>query len=93
MNYTLIGLAAYLIFGAILTHSVISSMHRRRGKLRDWAIGAVTMPVLFVVGLACMAFEKLWARLMKVLDLKPPEEMRAGPDSGPPAKTKTSEAP
>ncbi len=92
MNYTLIGIAVYLVFGAVLTHSMISGMHRRRGKVRDWVLGAVAMPVLFVVGLLCMAFEKLWARLMKVLDLEPPEEMRAGPADAPPEKSKASEA-
>lgn len=80
MEYLLYGLAAaYLIFGAVLTHSVIAGMHRRRGNLRDWVLGTVSMPVLFVLGLLLIAFEKAWARLMKVLDLEPPEEMRAGP--------------
>ncbi len=80
MDYVLYGLAAaYLIFGAVLTHSVISGMHRRRGKFRDWALGTAFMPVIFVLGLICMAFEKLWARLKIVLDLEPVEELRAGP--------------
>ena len=93
MNATLIGLAAYLVFGAILTHGMISSMHRRRGNVRDWLLGTAAMPILFVAGLLCIAFEKLWARLMKVLDLEPPEEMRAGPADAPPRKTGSPEVP
>lgn len=80
MDYVLYGLvAAYLIFGVVLTHSVISGMHRRRGKVRDWMLGVSFMPVVFVLGLVCLAFEKLWARLKIVLDLEPVEELRAGP--------------
>ena len=80
MEYFLYGLAtAYLIFGAVLTHSVISGMHRRRGKFRDWVLGTAFMPIVFLIGLICIAFEKMWARLLIVLDLERPEEMRAGP--------------
>ena len=88
MEYVLYGLAAaYLIFGAVLTHSVIAGMHRRRGSIRDWVLGSVSMPVLFVLGLLLIAFEKAWARLMKILDLEPPEEMRAGPAEPAPEKS------
>jgi hypothetical protein len=51
MEYFLYGLAAaYLIFGAVLTHSVISGMHRRRGKFRDWVLGTAFMPVILCSG-------------------------------------------
>lgn len=80
MTYILYGLAAaYLIFGAVLTHSVIAGMHNRRGKIRDWLLGIVFMPIVFVFGLICIGLEKLWARLLIVLDLERAEELRAGP--------------
>ena len=71
--------AAYLAFGLYLTHGVFSGMHRPRRRLRDWALGAVSMPVLFIVGLIFMACEKIWARILPLLDFEKPEEMRAGP--------------
>ncbi len=37
------------------------------------------MPVLLVLALLMMLFEKLWARLLVLLDFDPPENMRAGP--------------
>jgi hypothetical protein len=84
MTYALYGLAAaYLIFGAILTHSMMASMHRRRHPLRDWLFGIVSMPVLFLVGVIFMACEKLWARLLPLLAFEKPEVMRAGPDTAP----------
>ncbi|MGE4064539.1 MAG: hypothetical protein AB7E79_14330 [Rhodospirillaceae bacterium] len=79
MNYALYALAAYLIVGLYLTHLVISSMVRRKWKFRDWILGAFAMPLVILAGLACELWEKAWARLMKILDLEPPEEMRPGP--------------
>jgi len=87
MNYALYALAAYLILGLYLTYVVMSGMHRRKWKFRDWLLGAVAMPMVILAGLLCELFEKLWARLMKVLDLEPPEEMRPGPTE--PAKQKS----
>ena len=79
MTYLLILLAVYWLFGAGLTYSMRSGMHRRRTPVRDWLLGPVAMPVLFLVGLIFMACEKLWARLLPLLDYEKPEEMRAGP--------------
>jgi len=87
LDYVLYGLAAaYLLFGAVLTHSVLSGMHRRPRQVRDWLLGPVSLPVLFVIALLMAAFEKAWARLMKMLDLEPPEEMRPGPPPEAPAR-------
>lgn len=84
VNYVLYGLAAaYLVFGAILTQSMLAAMHRRRHPLRDWLFGIIGMPVLFFVGLVFMACEKLWARLLPLLAFEKPEVMRAGPDTAP----------
>jgi hypothetical protein len=79
MNTWYYVLAAYLAFGLYLTHGVMSGMHRPRRSIRDWALGAIGMPVLFVAGLVLIACEKLWARILPLLDLEKPEEMRAGP--------------
>lgn len=80
MTYVLWGIAAaYLAFGAFLTSSMMAAMHRRRHPIRDWVLGSCFMPVLFVVGLVCMFCEKLWARILPLLDFEPPEQMRAGP--------------
>lgn len=87
MTYVLYGLAgAYLLWGMVLTYTLRSGLHRRGGFMRDWLLGPLVLPVLFLIGLAFMAWEKLWARLMIVLDLDPPEEMRAGPAPKPGAK-------
>lgn len=79
MNYWYAAAGAYLLFGLYLTHGVFAGMHKPRRRLRDWALGAVSMPVLFVVGLVFMAAERIWARLLPLLDFEKPEEMRAGP--------------
>lgn len=79
MTYVLYGLlAAYLITGLILTRTILRAP-RKRQRLRDLALGAVVMPVLFVALLVAEAFNKAWRRLMLMLDLKPPEEMQPGP--------------
>ena len=80
MNYTLFGILAYLVLGVVLTRSVLR-IPRRRLRLRDMALGALFMPVLFVILLLSIFFEDLWKRLLIALDFNPPEEMRAGPDS------------
>ena len=79
MLYVYIGIAVYLAFGAFLTSSMLASMHRRRHPVHDWLFGSVCMPVLFVVGLVFLACEKLWARLLPLLDFEKPEDLRAGP--------------
>lgn len=80
MTYVLYGCAAaYLLWGIFLTHSLLSGLRRRRTIVRDWLLGPLVLPVLFVVGLVFMACEKLWARLLVMLDYEPPEQMRAGP--------------
>ena len=79
MTYTLSGIAAYLVLGAILTYSVFREMRRPRRRFRDFALGSVLMPILLVLLLLFILFEKLWARLLIVLDFDPPEDMRAGP--------------
>ena len=79
MNYMLFGIAAYLMVGAYLTHSRLAGMQKRRSLLRDWALGSALLPVVFLLGLLFILFEKLWARLLIVLDLDPTEDMRAGP--------------
>jgi hypothetical protein len=87
ITYVLYGLgAAYLIFGAILTHSMLAAMHRRRHPLRDWVLGTIGMPVLFFIGVIFMACEKLWARLLPLLAFEKPEVMRAGPETAPQRK-------
>ncbi len=88
MIYVLYGLAAaYLIFGAILTHAMLAAMHRRRHPLKDWVFGILGMPVLFFIGVVFMACEKLWARLLLLLAFEKPEEMRAGPKDTAPSNT------
>ncbi len=79
MNYVLFAIAAYLALGAFLTHSMLAGMQGRRRLLRDWALGSAFLPIVFLVGLLFILFEKLWARLLVFLDLDPAEEMRAGP--------------
>ena len=78
MNYVWWGIAAYLAVGMVLTLKVLR-IPRRRMRLRDLALGAVVMPVLSTALFLCVLFEDLWRRLIIVLDLDPPEEMRAGP--------------
>lgn len=88
MIYVLYGLAAaYLIFGAILTHGMLAAMHRRRHPLKDWVFGILGMPVLFFIGVVFMACEKLWARPLPLLAFEKPEEMRAGPKDTAPSNT------
>lgn len=78
MDYILLGiLAVYLITGIVLTRSVLRP--NRRLRLREVALGALFMTVLFVFLLLCILFEDLWKRLLIALDFNPPEEMRAGP--------------
>jgi hypothetical protein len=79
MNYWYYVIAAYLAFGLYLTHGVMSGMKRPRRRIRDWALGGISMPVLFVVGLVFIACDKLWARILPLLDFEKPEELRAGP--------------
>lgn len=70
--------SAYLVTGLILTRNVLR-VPRKRQRLRDLALGAVVMPVMFVFLMLCVFFEHLWARPLIVLDFKPSEEIRAGP--------------
>jgi ABC-type uncharacterized transport system permease subunit len=71
---------AYLVTGLMLTRNVLRRpKSRNKMRLHDWAIGSVVMPAMFVFLMLCVFFEKMWARLLIVLDFNPPEEMRAGP--------------
>ena len=58
---------------------LLMEMHRPRRRLRDFALGSVLAPILLVALILLLLFEKLWARLVVVLDLEPPENMRAAP--------------
>ena len=91
MTYALYGLlAGYLIIGLILARNVLR-VPRKRQRLRDLALGAVVMPVLFVALLVAELFNKAWRRLMLMLNLKPPEEMQPGaPDPAAQEPGKTS---
>tara|TARA_R110000868_G_scaffold49259_2_gene158871 strand:+ start:945 stop:1226 length:282 start_codon:yes stop_codon:yes gene_type:complete len=91
MNWTYIGIAAYLALGAFLTHLILMEMHRPRRRIRDFALGAVLAPILLVVLLLLLLFEKLWARLVIILDLEPPENMRAGPTEPASGKSTTKD--
>ncbi len=95
MNWTYLGIAAYLALGVFLTHLLLLEMHRPRRRFRDFALGSVLAPVLLVFLILLVLFEKLWARLVIVLDLEPPENMRAGPveptNSKPNTKTESSD--
>ena len=84
MNYVLYGVLAYLALGIFLTRSILMIAPTIRTRFRDYAVGAVLMPVLLLFALLLSLFEKLWARLLIALDYEPPENMRAGPDA--PAK-------
>lgn len=79
MTYALATLAAYLTLGVILARTVFKAPSMRL-RVRDIALSAMVMPVLFVILLLCILFEELWKRLLVALDYNPPEEMRAGPD-------------
>lgn len=71
-------IATYLVLGVVLTRVVFRAPSLKM-RLRDYTLGALFMPILFVALLLFMLFEELWARLLIVLDYNPPEEMRAGP--------------
>ncbi len=89
--YVIWGLiGAYLLTGLIMTRNVLRRpKSRNKMRLHDWVIGSFVMPMMFVFLMACVLWEKLWARLLIVLDFNPPEEMRAGPKDpdDPPAKS------
>jgi hypothetical protein len=80
MIYVLSGISVYLVLGVVLTH-VLWASPRRRIRFRDALVGSFFMPIVFCGLMLCIAFEELWKRLMIVLDFKPPEEMRAGPET------------
>jgi len=80
MKPYLIAAAIYLVIGLFLSRNVLRAKSHRR-SLWDVVVGAATMPVLFVILLACILFEDLWKRLLIALDYEPPEEMRAGPET------------
>ena len=82
MDYALDALAAYLVGGLILTRYVLKAPSHRM-RLRDYALGGLVMPVLFVVLLGLILIEDLWKKLLLALDFDPPEEMRAGPKPSP----------
>jgi hypothetical protein len=70
--YLYLAVAAYLVFGLYLTHGVLAGMHRPRRRLRDWVLGAISMPILFAVGLIFIGCEKLWAWLLPLLAFDKP---------------------
>ena len=78
MKYVALSVALYLVLGFFLTRWIIKGTTRRLG-FRDIVVGPVAMPILCLFLILFTLCEKLWARLLIVLDLDPPEEMRAGP--------------
>lgn len=90
-NIVWIAILVYLLVGLFLTQNVLRAPTLKM-RLRDMAIGAVVMPVLFVALLLFAFFEDMWRRLMIVLDLDPPEEMRAGPKEPAEADSKKTDA-
>lgn len=78
MIYVVLAVAAYLVLGVVLTWSLLKGT-TRRFRFRDAVLGAVFMPVLFVLLLLFELLEGVWERLLILLDFDPPEEMRAGP--------------
>ncbi len=81
MIYLGSAILVYLLIGVVLTRSVSTRGPTLRISFRDVVVGAVLMPVVFLLALVCIAFEELWARLLIALDYEPPEEMRAGPEA------------
>ncbi len=91
MNWTLPGIAAYLALGAFLTRLILMEMYRPPRRLRDFALRSVLAPILLVVLILSLLFEKLWAKLVIVLDLEPPENMQTGPSELTSGKSKSKD--
>ena len=79
MTYFYFGLAAYLVLGVVLTYMILPGPMKRRLSFRDVVVGAVVMPVLFVLLMVFDISEEMWARILIVLAFDPPEKMRPGP--------------
>ena len=78
MNYVRYAIAAYLVVGILLTRTVLRAPSLRM-RFRDYVLGSIVMPVLFVALLTCVVSEDLMKRILIALDFDPPENMRAGP--------------
>ena len=77
-HYVRYAIAGYLFVGLLLTRVILRAPSHRM-RIRDYLIGSVAMPILFVALLTCVVSEDLMRKILIALDFDPPENMRAGP--------------
>jgi hypothetical protein len=80
MIYLLVAALPYLALGVLLTRSLRRGASARPLRANDIAVGALFMPLISLVTLACTVINAICVRLLILLDFEPGDRPPAPAD-------------